>query len=266
MATRDDGGLQPVVNTQPRAASTSASKGISTLSIVTESLRGRGELEFETDCLCFSTHRGISPLPASALIIGRKSQGRNNASQDSDSRLHHVLSLKNHLSDLNVKIFKYSENYQGTHYSVSETISQFFSKQDVFLFILYYSGPTDDEGEWLFTTTAYGVEHKDYIRLDTIAMKWKERSSGWSQLLIIVDADNSGVWVEKAGKYESDSNISIMASSGSKVSWVDGQYTLSLIGKQGEVFYPLNVRQNINRFLSVHPCVPTGFCCYLVRP
>ena len=222
--------------------------------------------EFDTCCFCFSSDTTYS-LPASALIIGRKSQGSNNVSQHSDSRLHHVPSLKNHLSELNVKIYKCSENYQDTHHSLSETISQFVSQRYVSLFILYYSGPTDDKGEWLFTTDAYGEQHNDYIRLDTIATKWKERSNASSHLLIIVDADNSGVWVEKAEKYESDSNISIMASSSEgEASCVDGQYTLSLIGKQGDVFYPVNVWQNIDRFLSIDPRVPPGFCCYLVSP
>lgn len=261
MAARGDSISQPIVDTQPRAA---ASKSVSILTVVIKALRQEGKKEFESCipcCLYCLVER--SPLRASALLIGREPQHYRSGQ---DNRSNVVLCLKNHLSELNVEIFKCKENYMGTKDDLFETISQFLLQQRVSIFILYYSGPTNATGDWLFTTRVYGKERKDIIWLDTIANKWKERAgvrSSCSQLLIIVDADKSGEWVKKARNYESDSNISIMASSGSDRA-VDRQYTRSLIGNQGVEFYPVDTQQKIDIFLASNVFVPYPLCCYVV--
>ena len=247
-----------VVNTQPRAGlSPYTGSGISTLSIVTKALRG--EREYDTFC-CFFCLQQSQPLLASALLIGNSKQEVQDTSNTSGSHLDHVDGLKNHLSQLNVRIFKCDANYQSSRDDLNKMISQFLSQDGISLFILYYTGPTDDRGDWEFTTTSkYGGEYKDCVRLDTIAERWKERRNPSCQLLIIVDAENSGKWVEKVKVYETKSNISIMAPSAN----VGGQYTQSLIGSQGVEFYPVNVQRKIDRFLSDDSSLPPGFGCYV---
>ena len=250
--------LSTVVTTQPQSSSL-ASAGISSLSTVIKALRKVGVQEYD-DCCCFYFPKENLPLPASALLIGRRSQ------EELIGRTpQHVLSLKDHLLQLNVKIFESDADYQGSRDDLHETISRFLSQRNGFLFILYYSGPTDEKGDWLFTTSKYGEENHDYIRLDTIVKKWKERSFPHCQLLIIVDADNSGAWVEKVRIYESKSNISIMSSSVASesilMSGIGDCYTQSLIGVRGGVFYPNSVQKDIDRLLSGEVSVPPVFCC-----
>ena len=245
-----------VVSTQPRAGSSSASSGISTLSIVIKALRGEREYD---KCLCLFCPQQSQPLLASALLIGNSKRQGQVVRSSCESRLHHIDGLKNHLSQLSVEIFKCYANYQRSRDYLNETISKFLSQEHVYLFILYYTGPTDGRGDWEFTTTEYGDESNDYVRFGTIAKRWKERTNTNCQLLIIVDAKNSGKWVEKVKLHENKSNISIMAPSTD----VGGQYTQSLTGSQGMEFYPVNVQRKIDRFLSGDTSLPPRFCCYV---
>lgn len=183
-----------VVN-QPRPSS-----DIATLRVFTKALRGR--TEYEQYCCCFYCPQPSPPFSSSALLIGRN---------DSNDQNHHVTSLKEHLTQLNVSIFKCESDFRGSRDALNDLISEFLSKRYVSLFVLYYSGPTNDSGNWAFTTTSYEEEYTEYIRLETITNRWKKEAHTSSQLLIIVDGDNASKWVEKVQKYESNSNISVMA-------------------------------------------------------
>ena len=248
-----------VVNAQPRArSSSSTSSGISTLSIVIKALRGEREYD---KCWCFFYPQQSHPLVASALLIGNSKQQGQVTRDSSGSRLYHVERLRSHLSQLNVRIFECYANYQVSQDDLHETISKFLSQEHVYLFILYYTGPTDDRGNWEFTTTEYDSEYKDHVRLDSIAKRWKRKTNASCQLLIIVDAEHSGKWVKQVKQFETKSNISIMAPSAN----IGGQYTQSLIGSQGVEFYPDNVQRKIDRFLSDDTSLPPVFAATLVH-
>ena len=192
------------VTIQPRAPSTSISD-FSPLCITVKALTV--EKQLLRQCFCFYKSIQFSSS-ASALLIGNsKSTDQSAAGHGSDDKLKHVVSLKKHLTQLKVDVCECEPNFKGSHDDVNQLISQLFSKRSVSLFILYYSGPTNDDGDWeITTTTKYNEERRNLIHLNTITDKWKDRISAQSQLLIIVDADNSHKWVKKVRNFESRSN------------------------------------------------------------
>ena len=171
---------------------------------------------------------------------------------------------------MNIEIFGCKPNYQHSRDDLHQLISDFFSKPDPSLFILYFSGPTNAKGDWLISTKdSYGEEYEADIRLDTITRKWKAaKSTSNCHLLIILDAENSGKWVEKVKEYEREANIIIMASSGSDDEERGGtqrlgQYTQSLIGSQGRGFYPSGAQEMIKMYLAKDPSSTNGLLCYV---
>lgn len=151
-----------------------------------------------------------------------------------------------------------------------QLISDFFSKSDPSLFILYYSGPADDRGNWpIANRVVYGEEYEDLITLDSIVTKWKTaKSSSNCYLLIILDAPNSEKWVNKVENHEAEANIIILASStsgGGNTSGTQslGQYTHSLIGSQRQGFYPRGAQELIRKYLTGSHTATNGLVCYV---
>ena len=158
-----------VVTSQPRAKPSRSTTGISTLSIVTKALLGKES----HGCYCLVCPGHNHQHSVSALLIGTtKHQSQSTASQRSDSFPPYISSLKQHLTKLNIEIFGCKPRYQHSRDDLHQLISDFFSKPDPSLFILYFSGPTNAKGDWLISTKdSYGDEYEDDIRLDTITQK-----------------------------------------------------------------------------------------------
>ena len=257
-----------VVTSQPRAKPSRSTTGISTLSIVTKALLGKEP----HGCYCLVCPGHDYQQSASALLIGtNKHQDQSTASQSLNSIPPYISSLKQHLTELNIEIFGYKPNYHDSRDDLHQLISEFFAKPDPSLFIVYYSGPINAKGDWLISTKDdYGEECEEDIRLDTITRKWKRaKSTSNCHLLIVLDAENSGKWVEKVKKHESEANIIIMASSGSddeergSTQQHLGQYTQSLIGSQGHGFYPSGAQEMIKKYLAKDPSSTNGLLCYV---
>ena len=270
MATRSTGCIsrpEPQQGQQRRSTvvvSQSRPSDIATLRIFTKALPGRRDKEQcarYSCCYCPQLPDSNFSTKTSALLIGR--------SNASDIPCCHVTSLSKHLSQLNVTICnRDAVDYRGSKEKLSSMISDFFTKRTASLYILYYSGPTSDNGDWTFTTTAHGEKVTDVIRLKMITDKWKERTHVNSQLLIIVDGRNGIKWVEKAKKYESSSNISIMASlqhdESAATRAKEGLFTESLLGMHGQEYYPDIVQQKIKKFFDYDPLVDA--CCICGYP
>ena len=271
LTSQDEQGQSPV-HDQPRASDVRPSLNISRLSIIIKAL---GEEKYLTSFCCFHLPR-YNPTPsASALLIGRSrscSQSGSPSGQSSSNGCHHVTSLNEHLRRLNVDVFKCDNDFRGSQENLDGTISRFFSSHTVSLFILYYSGPTNERGDWAVSTTVYEEVVDEYLRLDMIADKWKRRANRSSQLLIIVDADNASKWVEKVRKHVKKSNICVMASSKCDESVTthhkEGLYTESLLGTYGEEYYPVSAQDKINVYLNPNPLdsfdsyLCKGFCIF----
>ena len=251
-----------VVTRQPRPTS-----GISMLSVIIRALLGERESH---GCYClFCSSQQESQQVASAFLIGTtKHRGKNVQNQHSDNS--YISSLKQHLTQLNVQISSYKPKYHGSRDDLHQQISTFFSRSGPSLFILYYSGPTTEKGDWFITTTDdYGEETNENIRLDSITRRWKEaKAESNSYLLIILDAENTKAWREKVEKYENVSNILILASSGGDSgdhSGVHslGVYTQSLIGSQGRGFFPSQVQEMIKNYLAKDSSSTNRLLCYV---
>ena len=135
---------------------------------------------------------------ASAFLIGTtKHRGKNIQNRHSDNS--YISSLKQHLTQLNVEISSYKPNYHGSQDDLHQQMSKFFSRSDPSLFILYYSGPTNEKGDWFIATTdGYGEETTEDIRFDYITKWWKAtKADSNSYLLIILDAENTKAWRKK---------------------------------------------------------------------
>ena len=254
-----------IVTHQPRATT-----GISTLSVIIKALLGETESH---GCYClFCPKQQESQQVASALLIG-KHQGQTAQNRQSDNSRCYISSLKQHLTQINVQIFSCKPKDRGTQDELHQQISRFFSMSDPFLFILYYSGPTNKRGDWSITTTdAYGDKIEEYVRLDTIAKKWKAaKADSNSYLLIILDAEHSEIWREKVEKHETEANIIILASSEScddgnpSGAHSLGQYTQSLIGSQGRGFFPSRAQEMIRKYLVKDPTSTSGLLCYVAK-
>ena len=238
-----------VVTCQPRATT-----GISTLGVVIKALLGEKESH---GCYCLFCPKEESQKVASALLIGTKtSQGPNSDSQASGDDRCYISSLKQHLTQLHVEVFRCEPDYRGSLDDLYRLISNFFAKSNTRLFILYCSGPTNDRGDLSITMTdGYEQEVCENVRLDIITKKWKAAKEGSdSYLLIIVDAVGSERWRENVEKFESESKIIIMTSSGNDVDNPGpqylGQYTRSLIGSQGRGFFPRGAQEMIQKYLA----------------
>ena len=252
-----------VVTHQPRAATS----GISTLSVLIKALLGEKE---SRGCHCLMCPQHESPQLVSAFLIGTtEDQGRLADGQHSRSNPDYITQLKRHLTQQNVEIFACKPKYSGSQDDLRQRISNFFSRSDPSLFILYYSGPADNKGDWSISTRkVYDDEYKDFIALDAIVSKWKAaKSSTGSYLLIILDAPYSDKWVEKVKNYEAEAKIIIMASSGSDENPGDmqslGLYTQSLVGSQGLGFYPRGAQEMIRKYLARDPTSTNGLVCYV---
>lgn len=210
---------QDAVTRQPQATAR-----ISMLSTIIKALLGETELH---GCYCLFCQKQESQQVASALLIGTKNcQNQSADSRPSDDSHCYISSLKQHLNELHVQVFSCKSNYCGSLDDLYQLISEFFTKSDTSLFILYYSGLTNERGDWSITTTDdYGDTLDEYIRLDTVAKKWKAAKAGPDCYLLFIDADGSEKWREKVEKYESEANIIIMTSSGSGIESSVGQYT-----------------------------------------
>jgi hypothetical protein len=251
-----------IVTHQPRATN-----GISTLSMLIKALLGEKE-SHGCYCLLNSYQRQESPQLASAFLIG--TTGQLAGDQCSRSDPDYISRLKHHLTQQKVEIFAYKPKYSGSQADLQQLISNFFSRSDPSLFILYYSGPADDRGDWSISTRmVYGEEQKDIITLDTIVKKWKAaKPSTDSYLLIILDAPYSEKWVKKVKNYEAEANIIIMASSGSGGENPGdtqslGLYTQSLVGSHGLGFYPRGAKEMIRKYLTRDPTSTHGLVCYV---
>ena len=248
-------GSHAAVTKQPRAATAE----FSTLSLIIKPLARETWLVRNWFC-CYSLIEDQT-ISASALIVGNpKSRNQSaTANQSSDSGLQHVKSLKEYLEQLKVNVFEYKPNSKVSSDDLKKKINTFLSKRSVSLFILYYSGPTNDDGDWeITTTTRYNEERHSYVYLDIIAEKWEEKWCDQSQLLIIVDALYSQKWVEKVRERERSSNIIIMASGSLR----QGQYTRSLIGAQGQEYYPNSAREKIKGYFGNDPySTVNSRCC-----
>ena len=249
------------LTTQPRATSRPLppASEFSTLSLTIKALARETRLVKNWFC-CYSLIEDPT-LSASALVIGNpKSRNQSaTANQSSSSGLLHVESLIEHLKQLKVSSLRYDPNFKGSHDNLNDMITEFLSNRSISLFILYYSGPTNDKGDWeITTTTRYDEARHSYVYLDIIAEKWEEKRCGQSQLLIIVDALNSQKWVEKVRERERSSNIIIMASGSLR----QGQYTRSLIGAQGQEYYPNSAREKIEGYFGNDPySTVNSRCC-----
>ena len=257
----DDGDEERAVTRQPRAGTAPSASGVSTLSIVVNSLRDQTELR---NCCCFYRLVQSRRTVASAMVIGVPRQAEDEASQVSAGGRDHILKMKNHFSKLKVDIFNCDTNFKGSRAELEQSISDFFSQGNVSLFFLYYSGPTDEEGDWSISYTKYGREVVDFIRIDTVVEKWTSNSN--CQLVVIVDANNSSKWVETVKNYESESHISIMApssiDSGARSSGSPGLYTLNLIGGMGQTYLSDYIRGKIDRYLAGDPLNLSRFSCF----
>jgi hypothetical protein len=248
-----------VVTHQPQATS-----GISTLSMLIKALLGEKESH---GCYRLFCQRQESPQLASAFLIG--TTGQLAGDQCPRSNPDYISRLKRHLTQQKVEIFAYKPKYRASQSDLQQLISNFFSRSDS-LFILYYSGPADDRGDWSISTRmVYDEEYKDVITLDTIVKKWKAaKSSTDSYLLIILDAPYSEKWVEKVKNYEAEANIIILASSGSGDENPGdtqnlGLYTQSLIRSQGLGFYPRGAQEMIRKYFARDPTSTHGLVCYV---
>ena len=251
-----------VVTCQPRATT-----DISTLGVVIKALLG-GKESHGCDCLLCPEEE--SQQVASALLIGTKtSQVQDSDGQASGDGHCYISSLKQHLTQLHVEVFRCEPDYRGSLDDLYRLISNFFTKSNTRLFVLYCSGPTNDTGDLSITTTnRYGQERCEYVWLDIIAKKWKTAKQGSdSYLLIIVDAEGSERWRENVKEFESESKIIIMTSSGSGVENPGpqylGQYTRSIIGSQGRGFFPRGAEEMIQKYLARDSSSTDGLVCYL---
>ena len=253
-----------VVTHQPRATTS----GISTLSVLIKALLGEKESH---GCHCLICPRQELPQLASAFLIGTtEDQGQLAGGQRPRSNPDYITRLKRHLTQQNVEIFACKPKYSGSRDHLCQLISNFFSRPDPSLFILYYSGPADDRGDLSISTrVVYDEEYKDVITLDTIVKKWKAaKSSPHSYLLIILDAPYSEKWVKKVINHEAEANIIIMASSGSGDENPGdmqslGLYTQSLVESQGLGFYPRGAQEMIKKYLARDPTSTNGLVCYV---
>ena len=268
LADQDEDGYT-VVCAQPQASDARPSSNISHLSIIIKAL-GEEKYLASFGCKSFHVPRYVPTPSASALLIGRSRSSSESGSvsdQSLSNGCHHVISLKEHLRRLNVDVFKCETDFQGSQENLDGLISRFFSTRNISLFILYYSGPTNERGDWAITTIRYDEVVDEYIRLDMIADKWKGWANRSSHLLIIIDADNASKWVEKVKNHESNSNIYVMASPKCDESATtlrkEGLYTESLLGMHKNEYYPVSAQEKINAYLnpldSFNSCLCKGF-------
>lgn len=267
LAGQDEQG-HSVVSAQPTASDVRPSFNISLLSSIIKAL---GEEIHLKKFLCFYWPRRNPTPSVSALLIGNSKSASSSHSasasgQSTGNKCHHVTSLKDHLQQLNVDIFKCEADFQGSRKSLNGMISQFINTTNASLFILYYSGPTNERGDWAVSTTVYEEPIDEHMRLDMIADIWKGRANESNQLLIIVDADNASKWVEKVRKHESNSNICVMASpkcDESVTTLRKGLYTESLLGTYGEEYYPVSAQDKIDAYFKTNPLNRFDSCtCY----
>ena len=238
------------------------------LSVIIKALLGERESH---GCYCLFCPRREPQQSATALLIGTAEHQRQLVGgQASRSNHTYISQLKQHLTQQKVEIFSCQPKYHGSRNDLHQLISNFFSRSDPSLFILYYSGPTDAKGNWSISTTEiYEEKYEDIIRLDTIVSKWKAAKSDSNRhLIVILDAPNSEKWLQKVKRYEAEANITITASSGSDSGNTSGtlslgQYTQSLIGSQGHGFYPKGAQEMIRTYLARDPTSTNGLLCYI---